>query len=90
MEYGQVWDVFYYLSYFYFIGLLNVVFCFDVEGEFFMIILGNLFNLLCLLKGCLFQFCCQYVMESCSIVLVLEYFGDGCLCVCYKLVGELV
>lgn len=46
MEYGNVCDVFYQFVYFYFIGLFNVVLCFDVEGEIMLIIFGNSLNLL--------------------------------------------
>lgn len=90
MEYGKVCDVFYQFVYLYLIGLFNVVLCLDSEGVEMLMILGNFFNLLCLFKGCLFQLCCFYVMEICNNVLLFEVFSSGCLCVCFKLVEELL
>lgn len=54
MEYGLVNDIFYNLSYFYVEGLLSVILCLDIEGEVLLMILGNLFNLLCLFVGCFY------------------------------------
>lgn len=66
VEIGIRRDIFYMLQYLYIKGLLCLVFWLDLYESEFVFIVGLFFDLFVFLFGCLFVFCCFYVMEVCD------------------------